>query len=267
MKADFDSVQPKLTLSWQPNEDWTVYGTYAEGFRSGGFNLSGVAVGVATLVAAGVPGLPQGVGDSYNQEDTDGFEIGFKTTLAGGSLRLDAALFDTEVNNGFTFVFVAPFTAQTTRNIKSADVSGFETSLSWLATEHLQLDASLGFLDSEITASDWVGAGGISIVGKEMPQNPDSTANVGYRLSRPARRRPELVRAGRLSAARRGVLGARELRSARSAVARGPAVRNHERSRLGNRRRGSTTPPTRTGSPRSRIPTASSTTANRGSTA
>jgi iron complex outermembrane receptor protein len=37
----------------------------------------------------------------------------------------------------------------------------------------------LGFLDSEITASDWIGAGGISIVGKEMPQNPESTQNLG----------------------------------------------------------------------------------------
>jgi outer membrane receptor protein involved in Fe transport len=37
----------------------------------------------------------------------------------------------------------------------------------------------LGFLDSEITESDWIGAGGISIIGKEMPQNPESTANVG----------------------------------------------------------------------------------------
>jgi iron complex outermembrane receptor protein len=177
--ADFDSVQPKVTLSWQPNEDWTVYGTYAEGFRSGGFNLSGVAVGVATLAGAGVPGLPQGVRDSYDQEDTEGFEIGFKASLLGGALRWDAALFDTEVENGFTFVFVAPFTAQTTRNIRSADVSGFETSVAWLATERLQLDLSLGRLDSEITASDWVGAGGISIIGKEMPQNPDSTGNLG----------------------------------------------------------------------------------------
>jgi iron complex outermembrane recepter protein len=178
-RAEFDSVQPKLTLSWRPNDDWTVYGTYAEGFRSGGFNLSGVAVGVATLVGAGVPGLPQGVRDSYDQEDTEGFEIGFKTNLLGGALRWDAAVFDTEVENGFTFVFVAPFGAQTTRNIRAADVSGVETSVAWLATEHLQLDLSLGVLDSEITASDWVGAGGISIIGKEMPQNPDSTANVG----------------------------------------------------------------------------------------
>jgi iron complex outermembrane receptor protein len=179
-EAEFDSVQPKVTLSWRPNEDWTIYGTYAEGFRSGGFNLSGVAIGVATLVAAGVPGLPQGVNDSYNQEDTEGFEIGLKSTLAGGALRWDAAIFDTEVSNGFTFVFVAPFTAQTTRNIRAADVSGLETSLSWLATERLQVDVGLGLLDSQITASDWVGAGGINIVGKKMPQNPESTANVGF---------------------------------------------------------------------------------------
>ena len=90
-EAEFDSVQPKVTLSWQPNEDWTVYGTYAEGFRSGGFNLSGVAVGVATLAGAGVPGLPQGVRDSYDQEDTEGFELGFKSSLLGGALRWDAA--------------------------------------------------------------------------------------------------------------------------------------------------------------------------------
>ena len=152
-KAEFDSVQPKVTLSWRPNDDWTVYGVYAEGFRSGGFNLSGVAVGVATLVGAGVPGLPQGVRDSYDQEDTEGFELGFKSSLLNGALRWDAALFDTEVENGFTFVFVAPFTAQTTRNIARPS-QGLETSVSWLATERLQLDLGLGFLDSEITASD-----------------------------------------------------------------------------------------------------------------
>jgi iron complex outermembrane receptor protein len=184
-EAEFDSVQPKVTLSWQPGDNHTVYGTYAEGFRSGGFNLSGVATGVATLVAAGVPGLPQGVQDSYSQEDTKGLEFGYKSTLLDGGLRFDSALFYTEVDNGFTFVFVAPFTAQTTRNIKSADVQGVEASVSWLATERLQLDVGLGFLDSEITDSDWIGAGPISIIGKKMPQNPESTTNVGLSYHAP----------------------------------------------------------------------------------
>ena len=231
-----------------------------------GSTLSGVAVGVATLVGAGVPGLPQGVRDSYDQEDTEGFELGVKSTLLGGALRFDAALFDTEVANGFTFVFVAPFTAQTTRNIRSADVSGLETSVSWLATDRLQLDLGLGFLDSEITASDWVGAGGISIIGKEMPQNPDSTANLGavYRGQLGGDRewyaRLDYRRLGEVYWEPENFVARDPLRS----LTCGSALRARA---AGKPSRGSTTPRTRTGSPRNRTPTASSTTANRGSTA
>jgi iron complex outermembrane receptor protein len=190
-KEEFDSVQPKVTASWRPNEDWTLYGTYAEGFRSGGFNLSGVASGVATLIGAGVPGLPLGVRDSFEQEDTQGFELGFKSLLFDGALRFDTALFYTEVDNAFTFVFVAPFTAQTTRNIKGAEIKGAEITLAWLPTAGLQLDAAWGVIDSRITASDWIGAGGISIIGNELPQNPDSTLNLGagYRGALGAERR------------------------------------------------------------------------------
>ena len=160
---------------------------YAEGFRSGGFNLSGVSAGVSALRTAGVPGLPAGVNDSFEQEDTKGYELGFKSALLNGVLHFDTALFSTQIDNGFTFVFVAPFTAQTTRNIKTADVSGLETSLSWLATDRLQLDVGIGLLDSKITDSSWIGAGGISIIGKKMPQNPESSANVGFSYHRQIR--------------------------------------------------------------------------------
>ena len=235
-EADFDSVQPKVTLSWQPNEDWTIYGTYAEGFRSGGFNLSGVAVGVATLVAAGVPGLPQGVGDSYTQEDTDGFEIGFKTTLAR---RVVAPRRGAVRHRGEQRLHV-----RVRRTVHGADDA-----------QH-QVGRRQRLRDQPLVARD-----GASPARRKLglPRLGDHRERLGrrrrhqhrrqgdaaesrldgqrrHRLSRPARRRPGLVRAGRLSAARRGVLGARELRRARAAVARGPAVRNHERSRLGNRR-------------------------------
>ena len=216
-EEEFDSVQPKVTVSWHPNDDWTLYGTYAEGFRSGGFNLSGVSAGVATLVGAGVPGLPQGVQDSFEQEDTEGLRARVQVDAARRAAAFRRALFYTEVDNAFTFVFVAPFTAQTTRNIRAAEISGAETSVSWLATERLELDVGVGLLDSEITASDWIGAGGISIIGKKLPQNPDSTVNVGVGYRAPARRRPRMVCAARLSAARRGVLGAGELHRTRSA--------------------------------------------------
>lgn len=175
---DYDSVQPKLTLRWKPSDDVTLYATYAQGFRSGGFNLSGVSAGVAALASVGVPGQPQGLLDSWDQEDTESLEFGVKSTLADGRLRLNAATFFTVIDDAFTFNFVAPFVAQTIRNIDEAEVFGVELNASWLASDSLTFDLGLGFLDSEVTKISWVGAAGINIIGKTLPLNPDSTANL-----------------------------------------------------------------------------------------
>ena len=40
--ADFCAPQPKATLRYKPNDDWTFYGGWSRGFRSGGFNQTGV---------------------------------------------------------------------------------------------------------------------------------------------------------------------------------------------------------------------------------
>ena len=37
-QAVFDSLQPKATVSFRPNAGWLAWATYAEGFRTGGFN-------------------------------------------------------------------------------------------------------------------------------------------------------------------------------------------------------------------------------------
>src|SRR5262249_55185675 len=41
-KKSFDDWQPKVTLTWKPSDTLTVYGGYSRGFRSGGFNQTGV---------------------------------------------------------------------------------------------------------------------------------------------------------------------------------------------------------------------------------
>ena len=184
-EATFDAWQPKATMRWKPNDAVSVYGVYAQGFRSGGFNLSGVTAGVAALRAAGVPGMPQGVNDSWNQEDTRGVEFGFKSSLLNRGLSFSASGFYTRIDDAFTFSFVAPFNAQTIRNIDEARSSGFEADVSWLPIRGLQLDLAIGLLDTEILESSWAGAGGIDIRGKRLPYNPDSTINAGVGYSRP----------------------------------------------------------------------------------
>jgi iron complex outermembrane receptor protein len=184
-KRDFDSLQPKVTLRWQPSDAAMLYAIYSEGFRSGGFNLSGVSAGIQALSMAGVVGLPAGVNDSFEQEDTQSFEFGFKTTTAGGRLNINGSLFQTQIDNAYTFTFVAPLTAQSIRNIKDADITGAEIDAVWLPTDNFQINFGLGLLDTEIKASDWLGTGGINIVGKEIPLNPESTLNLGFVLNIP----------------------------------------------------------------------------------
>jgi iron complex outermembrane receptor protein len=181
----FDAWQPKATVRWKPNDAVSVYGVYAQGFRSGGFNLSGVAAGVAALRSAGVPGMPEGVRDSWDQEDTRGVEFGFKSSLPRGAGSFGASTFYTRIDNAFTFFFVAPFNAQIIRNIDSARSAGVEADVSWLPVRGLQVDFAVGFLDSEILDTTWLGTGGVDIRGKELPFNPNSTINAGVGYSRP----------------------------------------------------------------------------------
>ena len=163
----------------------SVYGVYAQGFRSGGFNLSGVAAGVAALRSAGVPGMPEGVRDSWDQEDTRGVEFGFKSSLLGGAATFNASGFYTRIDDAFTFFFVAPFNAQIIRNIDEAESAGFEADVAWLPRQGLQLDFAVGLLDTEILDSAWLGTGGVDITGKQLPFNPKSTINAGVGYSRP----------------------------------------------------------------------------------
>ena len=52
--VSFDDWQPKVTLTWEPNPDLTLYGGYSRGFRSGGFNQTGVG---AVAFANGIVGV------------------------------------------------------------------------------------------------------------------------------------------------------------------------------------------------------------------
>ena len=74
------SFIPKISLTWQPRETMTVYGTIAKGFKSGGF-----------------PAAPTTIIDTepLNQENALNYEIGFKSDLLD-NLRLNTAFFYTE---------------------------------------------------------------------------------------------------------------------------------------------------------------------------
>lgn len=137
LSRKFTSFQPKASLAYEPNKNWTYYGTYARGFRSGGFNASG-----ALLT------------DSYEQEDLDSFELGFKSTLLENRLRANGAFFYQKYKNAQQFEFDGNIFVQSLYNIPESEIKGVELSLDFAATDNLTLSAAIGVMQSEITEFD-----------------------------------------------------------------------------------------------------------------
>ena len=164
--------QPKFTLRYEPTDNTTIYGGWSRGFRSGGFNQTGVG---AVADANGIAG----VNDLFNAEVAETWELGIKSTVADGRVRLGATGFYTDSTNGYFFVFLA---ANSTQNLGNLDAryKGFELEANWQATDALNLYASYGYTDSAITGME-----DESVVGNEAPLVSQNTANAGAQYSVP----------------------------------------------------------------------------------
>jgi iron complex outermembrane receptor protein len=81
----------QIAVSYDISEDVHLYGTWSQGFKSGGINMSGIP-----NTAAGTPSLVSAV---VKPEDVTTYEIGLKTQLFDNLVVLNAAVFATVVEN------------------------------------------------------------------------------------------------------------------------------------------------------------------------
>jgi iron complex outermembrane receptor protein len=82
----FNNVSPEATLTWKPAADIMFYGAYKTGYKSGGFDNSGI--NSAAIAANPVTYM------TFAPEKARGFELGAKTTLLDKQLRANLTLFD-----------------------------------------------------------------------------------------------------------------------------------------------------------------------------
>lgn len=131
-------------LDWTPMDDVMVYTRVTQGFKSGGF------FGGFSLTPAEV--------EPYAEETVVSVEVGFKTMWAERTVRLNGAAFyyDYQDVQGFTQVFSPISGTVVTKlgNLGDAEHTGAELDLLWLPLEGLTLQASLSWLDAEISDSD-----------------------------------------------------------------------------------------------------------------
>lgn len=172
-RRSFQSWQPKFTLTWKPVDNVTLYGGWSRGFRSGGFNQTGVG---AVASANGIVG----VSDIFGAEVAETWEAGIKTQTSDRLLTFNAAAFTTRTENSYFFVFLAANSTQNLGNVPLAQIKGFELEATLRPIKGLELNAGLGYTDSNIRAFP-----DAARIGNELPLISRYTINAAINYSRP----------------------------------------------------------------------------------
>lgn len=180
----FSHWQPKVTLSYAASKTWNWYASYGVGFRSGGFNSIGTQATLDYWFNANGDGSPGDavdaqllVSDEYDKEVTTNIELGFKSSLLDNTIKFNAAIFDTTVeDNQFFEFFAGPFgLLRAVTTIDELKIQGFEIDISAQLTDDISVFAGVGLLDSEIKENK----NRPLSVGNTAPQSPDETYNIG----------------------------------------------------------------------------------------
>ena len=168
---------------------WATSAT-RKGFNSGGFGVEQLSCKRRVS-----PFLP---------EELQNLEVGIRSDLADGLLRVNATVFHTEWNDiqlaGESIDdCVNPPVVGTnlrTQNVASAEAEGVEVELTIAPTENLLFNVNLGLLDTQYVGITTPVPG--LTLNTEFSQAPEKTGNVGVQHTRAARRRRNVYVALRL---------------------------------------------------------------------
>ncbi len=171
-KDTWDEVQPRVTLRYATSDNTSVYGSWGRGFRSGGFNQTGV----------GADPLAQSLGvvDQFDAEVADTLEFGFKGAFADNRVGFDFSVFDTEAEGSYFFLFLANSSTQNLGSLGKVNYQGFELNLTARLTDNLDASLGYGYTDSEIKAdSPFKDPLSPSAIGNQAPLVTENTINLG----------------------------------------------------------------------------------------
>ena len=176
----WSELQPKGTLRYKAADNVTFYGGWSRGFRSGGYNQTGVG---ASALASHL----WGVGDEFNAEVADTWEVGMKSSWLDHHLNVNVALFDTKSTNGYFFVYIP---ANGTQNLGNLDATykGGELEINAKLNDNFDMYASFGYTDSRIDhpLAGWTPASALpNVVGNEAPLVSRTTINAGIQYHQP----------------------------------------------------------------------------------
>jgi iron complex outermembrane receptor protein len=136
----FEEVTPRASLTFEPSDDLTLYASYSQGFKSGGFDMRGDVV----LTPATVNG--------YDPEFVETYEIGFHSSWFDGRANISGAVFASEYTDMQITrqePTLAGSIASFVDNAASATINGAELEGTLQLSEALTANFAVGYIDAE----------------------------------------------------------------------------------------------------------------------
>lgn len=136
--ASFSHFSPRLGVEYQANRQLMYYGSYTNGFKSGGFDMRGNQ------------SINPNAGDPYEPETVDTFELGMKSEWLNQRLRLNAAVFYSKYDDMQVTVqrAVGNNVASQVLNAASADIKGGEIEALFAVSRAFDVSVILGYLNA-----------------------------------------------------------------------------------------------------------------------
>jgi iron complex outermembrane receptor protein len=173
---------PKLGFGWKFSPEHNLYGTASQGFKGGMYDprmdLGGTPNTAASLIKR------QGV----NPEEVTAFELGLKSSMNGGRLQTNAAVFYTNYKNVQIPGSIPTFDAAgnvngfagSLTNAGKAKIKGFELEAVSHVTNQLNISGMYSYINAKY--DEWLVANGASLVNvasqAEFQNTPKHTANL-----------------------------------------------------------------------------------------
>ncbi len=168
-KVSNDDAIFKANVTWTVTDDVMLYATWSEGYRAGGINRD--------------PGLPPSA-LTWIPDIMTNYEIGWKTTLANGRVRLNGAAYLMEWDDVQYTIYNFGLSAccGNVYNLATAEITGLEFDLTALISEAFTLSLAGAYNDAETTADfNLPTAGGTTLAvpdGSPLPSVPDFKGTV-----------------------------------------------------------------------------------------
>ena len=186
-----NATTPKYGVTYHVNDDNMLYATAAKGFRPAGASLRVPSICDYDLEvngyvdASGTPVQPT----SYQSDSVWSYELGSKNRLLGGRLVLDGSVYEIKWKNIQANVDLPNCAYNFVDNLANATSKGFDMAFQLRATEHLELDGSVGYNkatfdeDAKSPNGSTIYNGGSSIPNAGAPWTVSLSAEYGMPLA------------------------------------------------------------------------------------